>query len=305
MTRDGATVNPDGPALAALVDFARVELESRDVEPWADLFAWLHTSGHLDLEAALWIVALYNTHDSLASAFQAQAWWPGPYAWADDDADGRARANLLECTQERRNLRGGKVVRRHASYVDALAGQTQGAWLRSGLAGADSADNFRSLTAWLRQVWGVGRQSAFEWAEFAGKVAGLPVDAGDAQLWESEGPRRSLQRLYGNPNPTPQWLDARAHDCKQMLENAGIAMAWWDFETIICDFNVMRDGRYYPGRHLAAVRAEIDECPPAARAVLLEGWHAVVPPAWASIEPGIVKAKLPLFRDSGQLLTTP
>jgi hypothetical protein len=156
----------------------------------------------------------------------------------------------------------------------------------------------------MRQVWGVGRQSAFEWAEFVGKVFDLPVEAGDAQLWESEGPRRSLQRLYGNPTPTAQWLEDTAKDCKQHLADRGVELDWWDFETVICDFNVMRDGRYYPGRHLAAIREEIAECDEADAEVLSAAFRQFVPPDWQDIPPGIDKAKLPIYRDTGKIVTT-
>lgn len=305
MPLDGATVDPDQHHLDALVEFARIEMASADVEPWADIIGWLYRAGHLTREEAHWVVALYNTHDSLGSAFTSLRWWPTPYHWANAEPDDRARANDLEITNERRNLRGGKIVRRHWSYVAALSGQSQHAWVTSALVHDDVAANFRELTAWMRQVWGVGRQSAFEWAEFVGKCIDLPVDAGDAQLWESEGPRRSLQRLYGNPRPTPAWLDARAHECKQLLADAGVPLDWWDFETIICDFNVMRDGRYYPGRHLAAIREEIDACHPDDQPMLMEAWAAVVPAEWQSIAPGIDPDKMPVFRDTGRIIDEP
>jgi hypothetical protein len=62
----------------------------------------------------------------------------------------------------------------------------------------------------------------------------------------------------------------------------------------------MRDGRYYPGRHLAALREEIDGVAESAlRAALEHAWEQVVPPEWQCIDPGIDKAKLPVYRDSG------
>jgi hypothetical protein len=114
-----------------------------------------------------------------------------------------------------------------------------------------------------------------------------------------------LQRLYGNPNPTSDWLDARAHECKQFLQAEGIDTAWVDFETLICDFNVMRDGRYYPGRHLAAAREEIESLPEPWRSDLQRGWKAVVPERWRDIEPGIDANKMSVYRDEGVIIDTP
>jgi hypothetical protein len=304
------TLTPDSDALRDLAEFARIEVASRDVEPWADVLAYLYAEGLVTLESALWLVALYNTYDSLGSACAVFDRWPSPYMLLI--AADFPQAAAYECTQERRNLRGGKVLQRHASYGALLAGGNweQAYWLGQGIPQPDSATDccdqgaaeaaWEPMTAHLRKVWGVGRQAAFEWAEFLAKVVRMRLDAPHAQLWESEGPRRSLQRLYGNPKPTARWLDEAAVECKDWLASEGVDLAWVDFETIICDFNVMRDGRYYPGRHLAALREEIDGvAQPEFRRKLDLAWEAVVPPEWQSIAPGIDKGLLPLYRDLG------
>jgi len=296
------SVSGDRRALADLAAFARIEVDSRDVEPWADLLGWLRTSGALDAETVAWLVKLYNAYDDLGSAWQVYARWRSPMEWAAAlDADEAAK---YPCTQERRNLRGGRVLRHLGDYTARLAGDRQLAWLRRPLAGEPQAD-FVRLTAHLRSVWGVGRQTAFEWAEFCRKCLAVQVEAPDAQLWESEGPRRSLQRLYGNDNPTPGWLELVADICRAVLAERGVPLIWEDFETIVCDYNVARDGRYYPGKHLAALRAEIASVPEHDRPLLEEAWHAVVPSPWCDISPGIDKAKLRVYRDSGVLLDKP
>lgn len=296
-------VTPDHEHLADLVTFARLEIESADVEPWAMIMRALRQRDVVDDEGAAWLVKCYNAYDSFHSAWSVFRRWPSPYAWAA--ASDRADAANYECTQERRNLRGGRVLRHLDDYVTHLAGQNPIIWASQGIVGDDPNRDFARLTTWLRQVWGVGRQTAFEWAEFLAKVCGLPVDAGDAQLWESEGPRRSLQRLYGNPKPSPRWLDERAHECKAMLAAAGVELAWWDFETIICDFNVMRDGRYYVGRHLAALRGEIDECPEEDRDLLLDVFRTMLPEGWRDIAPNIDPDKKPIYRDTGKIIDAP
>lgn len=288
----------DQAALDDLTEFARIETSVGDVEPWAEIIGRLHRSGHLDAEAAAWMVALYNSYDDLGSAWSVFRRWPSPQAWWS--ANDGAEAASYPCTQERRNLRGGRVLKRHASYVEQLAGMMQNTWLRVPLMGESESD-FARLTEHLRSVWGVGRQSAFEWAEFAAKSLGLPVTAADAQLWESEGPRRSLQKLYGNPNPSAAWLDERAAECRAMLAERGVPLTWEDFETIICDFNVMRDGRYYPGRHLAALREEIDIMPEPDRSLWLDQFEQMTP--WAKIAPGIDPDLLPVYRDTGKIAT--
>ena len=294
-------LKPDYERIDDLAQFARIELDSRDVEPWADMIAELQRSGACTEQETTWALTLYNTYDSIESAFSVLDRWPSPDAW--DNAADKNDAADYQCTQERRGLRGGRVLRRFQTYVDALGGMDELAWMRQAIVGDDPGKDFERLTTLMRSVWGVGRQSAFEWAEFVEKCHGWDIDCDDAQLWESEGPRRSLQRLYGNPNPTSAWLDNAAHQCKQDLEDRGVNLRWVDFETIICDFNVMRDGRYYPGRHLAALAEEIETAPPAWRPRLRAAWDEIVPDDWRNIAPGIDPAKMPIYRDTGRIIS--
>lgn len=283
--------------IAKLIDFAHIEVESHDLEPWAEILRWLVDEGEVDTDTACWLVKGYNAFDGLGAAFGMAARWPTPTDWADATDDEKATIIDLPCTQERRGLRGGRVAKHYDSYVGLLAGQDQRDWLMAG------ASSFEALCAYMRAVWGCGRQTAFEWAEFAAKVLDVPVLAGHAQLWESEGPRRSLQRLYGNDHPTAAWLDEAAADLFDRLAEAGVPLSWEDFETVICDFNVMRSGRYYPGRHLAALREEINEVQHHHWFKRLDrAWWSVVPEPWCGIEAGIDKTMLPQFRDTGSIV---
>jgi hypothetical protein len=282
-----------------LVAFARVEVDSGDLEPWAEIVRELHVIGALGVEATYWVVKLYNGFDSLGSALRAYERWSSVNDWRGD----RAPAVLdLPLTQERRGLRGGKIRRHLDDYAGHLGPDTQREWIRGALGRVSAEEDWLRLEAQLRGIYGVGRQTAFEWAEFLAKCLGVDVSAPDARLWESEGPRRALQRLYGEPNPSAAWLNERAEECRAHLAAAGVELAWVDFETVICDFNVMRDGRYYPGRHLAALREEIVEAPESFQEALSEAWERVVSPRWQTIKPGIQKALLPVYRDTGEMV---
>lgn len=288
--------------MADLVTFARLEVEAHDLEPWAEMI------GALDLEPEerLWLISLYNTYDDLGSAVSVFLRWPGgPLEWASA-RDGED-ANDYNCTSERRNLRGGRVTKRLASYAGLVqAHGSQEAWLNQAPPVAPNLSPFGCMTQHLRQVWGVGRQSAFEWAEFLAKAAGWDLVASDAQLWESEGPRRSLQSLYGNDKPSAEWLDAAAVSARKHLAERGVNLSWEDFETVICDFHVMRKGRYYPGRHLAALREEIAGVPnPLMRLVLAEAFARVIPDPWARISPGIDPEKMSVYARTGRIIDQP
>ncbi len=292
----------DRATLADLVTFARIEADSGDLEPWAALLRTLRGLDVVTDAEAGWLVKLYNAFDDFGSAWAAFRLWPSLGAWLEAfDRDDIAR---FPCTQERRNLRGGKVVV-HLNDYARRALPDPDAWLRSCLAGDHPEADWGQLLVHLRTVWGVGRQTAFEWAEFAMKVNGVPVSAPDACLWESSGPRRALERIWDEPNPSPARLDAIAAECRDHLAAAGVPLAWVDFETVICDFNVMRDGRYYPGRHLAALRAEIQAAPAQDRAILQWAWENTIPDPWVGIAAGIDKSRLRWYRDSGRIVAWP
>lgn len=292
-------MNIDTRILADLVRFARIEIASNDIEPWAAVIRELD----IPREQKVWLATLYNTHDDLHSAWKSMRLWPTPAAWGR--ATNRHKAAEFNCTQERRNLRGGRVLQRHASYVSTLAGRTEEEWMaKSVLFATTPGQAFRQMTEQMRTVWGVGRQSAFEWAEFMGKVVGMPVDAADGQLWESSGPRRSLEDLFRLTNPSPAQLDDAANITRDYLYGEGVDLAWVDFETVICDFLVMRRGRYYPGRHLAALRDEIWTLPDEGdRELAKDAWYSVIPGDWADIPLGGIRDELlPIYRATGRII---
>lgn len=293
-----APVVAEPDRMVDLIEFARVEVRSGDLEPWAEFIKGLReTYGHSD-EVSLWLVRLYNAFDSMGSAFNMYLRWADPHIWNASSMKDEARN--FPHMQERRNLHGGRGVKCFQSYCNLLGEKTQYEWLREAWGPMTPPEvNFDNLMTHTQKVWGVGRLAAFEWVEFLGKVMGWPVHAGQGYLWQSSGPRRSLQRLYGDTKPSPQALVEYADHCRETLRAAGVPLPWEDFETVICDFNVMREGRYYPGRHLAALRGEIEEVPEPWRTELLSVFKAVVPYPWNLIKPGIDPAMKPKYKETG------
>jgi len=296
------TLRPDTARLDDLVEFARVEVDANDCEPWAAIIGWLVREGHLTDEQGLWVTKGYNAYDTFEAGWGLMKRWGTPHGWLMSP-DWHDAADWMP-TQERRNLRGGKVLQHLEDYAGRV-GMDQRSWLSSPLVGDSPQADYRRLSHHVRRIWGVGRQTAFEWVEFLGKANGFPVLAGDGDLWDSSGPRRSLERLFRNDSPSQDWLEAAAGAGKHYLAERGVELSWEDYETIICDFNVMRDGRYYPGRHLAALREELDAAPAEDRPLLDKAWEAVVPPEWQSIAAGIDPEKMPVYRDTGRIRSIP
>lgn len=298
--------------------FARLELESGDIEPWASTIAamrlpalgtlepGLPAQGNLTLEQALWMAALYNTTDDLLSALRIAALAPNVQAWSGVTPYGREVVAGLPISGERRNLYGGRILDRLDSHAEQIGPQTHLSWIGQAVYEPTQPRlNFPLVMSLLRRVWGVGRLAAFEWAEFFCKVGGVPVETTDGALWESSGPRESLERLYGRDAPSAAWLTDRAYETMALLEGEGVHLSWWDFETVICDFNVMRKGRYYPGKHLAMISAEIAGLPEA------DGWRdewtaayrAVIPAPWRDLPPGVDKELCRTYAATGTIRT--
>lgn len=273
--------NLDFDMLDDLVVFVRAELAAKDIEPWADMFKVVYDEQLLPPEEAVWLTTLYNTYDRVDSALTVHGRWPTPHHWgADPD---RWEACLSPCAQERRNLHGGKVNRRHQGYVDQLGDSSQLVWLAKPVVGDNEGDDFRRLSAHMRQIWGVGRQAAFEWAEFAGKCFGLPVDAADGQLYDSSGPRSSIEAIFnGGDKMKADELDTAADWLRNYLAGEGLDVPFVDLETLVCDFKVMRHGGYFVGRHITALKGEI-----AGHELLEYAFNKVIPPEWAAIPGGL------------------
>jgi hypothetical protein len=279
---------------ADLAAFAALEVASGDLEPWAPLMHALAQGGHLSDEEVLWLIKLNQVTGNFGSAWAALRRWPTPGYWAAAP-DARAIVDAA-CDQEHRFMRGGRLWSHCCSYLRHLQGRTQRAWLTR------DHDTFLTLMAHVRQVWGVGRQGAFEWVEFLTKAAGFALVAPHACLWESSGPRQSLQALFRDPAPTPARLDQYARQTQAYLAAAGMPLAWEDLETVLCDFHVMQGGRYYPGRHLAALRGDIAAVSGAAdRDLLLGLFQMIIPAPWHTIAPGIQKPLLAVYRTTGHM----
>ena len=293
----------DFDMLDDFVIFARAEVAANDVEPWAAMFKVVYEEKLLPSEEAIWLTTLYNTYDRVDSALGVHNRWPTPHHWAADDE--RWEACNFPCAQERRNLHGGKVIRRHQGYADLLGDLPQLEWMYQGLASptASEGDNFRALTKHMLQIWGVGRQAAFEWAEFAGKCFSLPVDAADGQLYDSSGPRSSIEAMFnGGEKMTAPALDKAADWLRGHLAGQGVNVPFVDLETLVCDFKVMRHGGYFVGRHITALKGEIE-----GNELLMYAFNKVIPEPWAAIPGGLDMdpGLRGFYKRTGIILTSP
>ncbi len=300
----------DERALADLVAFGRLSVEAADIEPWAATIAAMTRrdvvgAAALSREGALWMLTLYNTTDDLLSALTIKSIADTPASWRRVGEAGREAVAQVKVGRERRNLYGGRILRRMDEYVFRLGTQEQAAWFGEATPYPTALNNFEPAMKHLQRVWGVGRLAAFEWVEFLHKIDGLRVETGDAALWESSGPRQSLERIYARPAADRCQLTDWAWETKTHLAAEGVPLSWWDFETLVCDFNVMRKGRYYPGKHLAMLSEEIEGLPEVWRIPWRAAYDSVVPEPWRSVAPGSRRSLERHYLHSGGQIRTP
>lgn len=292
----------DFEMLEDFVTFAKAEVAANDIEPWAAMFRVVYEDKLLPAEEAIWLTTLYNSYDRVDSALGVYGRWPTPHHWAADP--NREEARQFPCAQERRNLHGGKVNRRHQGYADQLGDRSQLEWMVDPLEFDGAGNDFRRLSAHMRSIWGVGRQAAFEWAEFAGKCFSLPVDAADGQLYDSSGPRSSIEAMFnGGDKMTAPELDEAADYLQAYLSDQhGLDVPFVDLETLVCDFKVMRHGGYFVGRHITALKGEIQ-----GNELLEDAFYKVIPAEWAAIPGGLdMHPKLRgHYKHTGHIITTP
>jgi hypothetical protein len=299
----------DGQRLADLIEFARLEVAAADIEPWAATIRAMTSRGTVGAaalapERALWLLTLYNTTDDILSALTIDAHAFSPQEWRRCPPGSRRAVANVRLSGERRNLYGGRILQRMDSYATQVGDRSQAEWFASAIfSRSEPQANFDIMMTWLRRVWGVGRLSAFEWAEFLHKIHGLPVETTDGCLWESSGPRQSLERIYGRPARGTRELTDWAHTVKAEMAAAGVPLSWWDFETVICDFNVMAKGRYYPGKHLAMISEEIAGLPDQWRPAWTAAYRSVIPTPWRDLPGGVDKELCRAYATTGRIRT--
>ena len=233
------TIDRVEPAFAA---FARHHVETGDIDPAYPVLRSLMDRWGLDTEERLWLLTLHLAYYQIGSAIV-----------AFDLTGGRARRRYpeamrdLPCNTERRGLRGGKAV----DYIDIVSQATrnQEAYWFTDLPGTPEAAF--DLT-WARAVALPynGRWAAFKWIDLLMHTMDAPIAMPDMRLDQCTGPREGLSWLYDDPTASTSTLTRHAEDARVRLKHHGIDVPWDQLETVLCDWNSLRKGRYYVGHDI-------------------------------------------------------
>lgn len=262
-----------------LARFGTAMLESKDIDPVYPVLGRLQEklglTGTRD-EEGLWLTVLYQAFYNLPSALVAfrRIGWPV-------SRQGYCEANLHELPigTERRGLRGGMVRDYLHGYWSAVHHEatdwyvkhggtnkpSQRRWMRAFWTGEETAEE-RYLKFW--DQWQTipynGRWSAFKTAELLKEVHDFPMDAPDMRMQHCSGPREGLIWLYGLDNlgrykalERVRILNDYGLRLRRALADRGLPLSWEQLETILCNFNSMRQGKYYVGHDIDEMQDQI------------------------------------------------
>lgn len=253
-----------------LAYFARHLIDSSDLDPVYPILAELGRLRGYDREAALWLSVYYQAYYHLPSGLTALR--------------GSSARVGLPTGIERRGLRGGKVL----DYLDYLRASVRGslhAWITQGWTDQPYA-NYRRFASTWQSLPQNGRWSTFKMAEILKVVHRLPIAAPDMDLKLATGPREGLEYLYALHRPDLRTLNRYANGFAARLYAAlGRVLDWETIETILCNWNSTRQGKYYVGHDIDEMQAQIEHAAAAflAEADLGDLWSArqrALPPAY-------------------------
>jgi len=229
---------------ADLVVFARYHVATGDIDPAYPVLRNLMDRWALTTEERLWLLTLHLAYYQIGSAMTAFEWTAGRPARRYPDAMRR-----LPCNTERRGLRGGKVV----DYLD-VSGQITGYGTqeRYWLAGLPDEPERAFDVAWARAqaIPYNGRWAAFKWIDLLMHTMDAPIVMPDMRLEQCTGPREGLAWLYGIDDDATDSLTMAGEDVRGRLARKGQALPWDQVETVLCDWNSLRKGRYYVGNDI-------------------------------------------------------
>lgn len=253
-----ANLRPVEQRFRDMTQFGQRQYDSRDYDPFHPLLH--HLQKGMSREHQLWssvlFMAFYNPGSSHI-AFMNSDPLKMPPDWCFQ----------LPVGVQRRNLRGGKIrdhledfikqAKYMGSLYDFLTYGMNGMFKKSG------RQNWTPLKRNVGSVWGNGRWSVYTSSELFQKVNGLPALPNEIGNDGSTGPRTGLCYLYGVEPPTGKkvvpLLDELADQLFKMVDAKVhtnlpyLPLNHYDhgmLESLLCDFNSLRKGRYYVGRDI-------------------------------------------------------
>lgn len=296
-----------------LARFARYQVATADIDPvYPVLRALYGANPNWSSEMRLWHTLLYVAYYNLPSGYRAFAYVASP----ENVHMLPVEVLKLPTGVERRGLRGGFHMQEHlyslAEHWRAY-GHSWESFLQSGFA-TDRCENWSTLQRTLQRVKHNGRWAAYKTGELLQKVHNFPVEPTDMGMAFSSGPRWGLAQFFGpvqgNDREAIDYLDTQAEVLNRyLMSEYGLDLGIEELETILCDFHSLMRGRYYVGKDIDEMQAQILVHEGASSRRLHALWTARA----AALSPlylgertgrrGIDRDRLTLYRTTGQIVT--
>jgi hypothetical protein len=282
--------------------FAEAMMTSGDIDPAYPVLA--HLVADMSDDDAAWLVYLYLTFYDLTSAllaFDATGGHPG---------DLPHEAGAWRTGIERRGLRGGKV-RGHIDDVLAYADLGFARRFTAGF-GDDPIVNWLMLDQRIRAIPGNGRWAGYKAGDLWRYCLKANVQAPGVGAEHASGPAEGVAYLYDvDPaaarSPThADHVEALAVNLLDALTARGIGLGIDNVETLLCDFNSLRNGRYYVGHDTDLMLERLDGAPDWAAVMLLDAREAALPHEYLGELggwPGVDRPRCRVYRDTRAILT--
>jgi len=248
-------VNRDWDAIAY---FAQHLIESRDQDPIYPILYELSRLREYDPEESLWLSVVYQAFYHLPAALEAMRRL-GDFRNLAPSTLLDAQLQQLPTGIERRGLRGGLVV----SYLSLVSEARKRAggfqkWLTDGW-GTNPYLNYSYFQQTWQNVEFNGRWSSFKMAEILKVSHSWNIAAPHMDLWKSTGPRQSLEYLYDLSKPDLITLNETGENFRHRLQKSlNRAVDWETVETVLCNWNSVRQGRYYVGHDIDELQTQIE-----------------------------------------------
>ncbi len=243
------------------IAFSKRQCVSLDYDPFHPMVIELMKP--LSKEEGFWLSTLYMAFYNMGSAWLAFANTPLLTELQPDIVK-------LPVGVQRRNLRGGLIAKHISLFIKSVKKYGSIEKLMTADFTGDMVKDWCVLQDNLNALWGNGRWASYTAGELYQKANGVPVFPKDIMNDGSSGPRTGLQFVMGEVKAKGkdalEELDAKADELfkltkKRIKPNVPfLPKGHYDYammESLLCDFNSLRKGRYYVGRDIDRMQERI------------------------------------------------
>lgn len=188
-----------------------------------------------DVETRLWLCFV-----AVAYSHEGSTWC----AWNAPGVSDKSRLPPMDLKLAilRRNLYGGRIAEH---FMDLYAIRNLSAWLDIKNA------TWHSLLRATKTLNGNGTWASYTTAETIITVCGLPITADHSGFADNTGPRATLQHLGFTPD------NAGAKAIVEWIKGEGVDVPTMLLETVMCYWQNMNKGKFYPGRSIDRQQTQI------------------------------------------------